>query len=173
MFDIFTEDARAAIVAAQAEAHERADAHLGCEHLLLGLLRQGTGRAAVVLGAHSVTLAGAHAALDDLTGRPPPVTPADALASIGVDLDAVAARLEATFGPEAMAPAPTPFDAGAKEALQTAVTEAERLGQAHVGTEHALLGLLAVPDTTATAILARLGADVVAVAGDAAQPGGA
>ena len=40
MFEIFTEEARTAILEAQAEAVEQDDGQLGCEHLLVGLLRE-------------------------------------------------------------------------------------------------------------------------------------
>jgi ATP-dependent Clp protease ATP-binding subunit ClpA len=164
MFDIFTDPARAAIMAAQAEAHERADAHLGCEHLLLGLLREGGGRAAAVLADRGVTTAAVRAALDDLVGAPSAVPADDALATLGIDLGQVRTRLETTFGPDALAPTPTPFDAGAKEALQTAVAEAGRAGLAHVDTEHELLGLLEPAENLGVEILHRLGVDCAVLA---------
>ena len=163
MFDIFTEPARAAIVAGQAEAHERADAHFGCEHLLLGLLREGTGRAVDALTARAVTLGAVRTALDDLVG-PPPAGGPDALATLG--LGQVRTRLEESFGPDAMAPPPTPFDAGAKEALQSAVAEAGRLGAATIDTEHELLGLLETPEGLAVEILRHLGVDTAALAAE-------
>lgn len=172
MFEMFSEPARAALVAAQAEAHERADARLGCEHLLLGLLREGTGRAAAALAARGVTTTGARAALDDLVGPPSPVPADAALATLGIDLGQVRSSLESTFGPDALAPPPTPYDAGAKEALQTAVAQAGRLGLAQVDTEHELLGVLDTAGNLAVEMLRRVGVDPAALAGELRGPVG-
>ncbi len=163
MFELFTEPARTAVMQATAEATDRADTYLGSEHLLVGLLREGTGLAAVVLAEQSVTLDAVRAAIDDLVGPRATVPPQEALASIGIDLGQVQARLEATFGPEALAPPPTPFDASARQALEVAVAEADALRRRHVDTEHELLGLLQVTDGLAAKILDRLGVDLAAL----------
>jgi ATP-dependent Clp protease ATP-binding subunit ClpA len=163
MFELFTEPARTVVMEATAEATDRADTYLGSEHLLVGLLREGTGLAAVVLAEQSVTLDAVRAAIDDLVGPPATVPPQEALASIGIDLGQVQARLEATFGPEALAPPPTPFDASAKQALEAAVAEADALRRRQVDTEHELLGLLQVTDGLAAKILDRLGVDLAAL----------
>jgi ATP-dependent Clp protease ATP-binding subunit ClpA len=164
MFEIFTEEARSAILEAQAEAVEQDDGQLGCEHLLVGLLREGTGLAAVVLAERSVTLDGVRAAVDQLVGpRPAAVPPDQALATIGIDLGQVRSRLEATFGPGALADHPPPYTPLAKEALQLAVAEAGRLGQDHVGTGHELLGLAQVTEGLAAKVLEHLGTDLAAL----------
>ena len=164
MFDIFTEEARTAILEAQAEAVEQDDGQLGCEHLLVGLLREGTGLAAVVLAERSVTLDGVRTAIDQLVGpRPAAVPPDQALATIGIDLGQVRSRLQATFGPEAMADHPPPYTPLAKEALQGAVAEASQLGQAQVGTGHELLGLAQVTEGLAAKVLEHLGVDLAAL----------
>jgi ATP-dependent Clp protease ATP-binding subunit ClpA len=160
MFELFTDDARAALVEAQAEAHERADTALGCEHLLLGLLRQDSGLAARILGESSVTAGAVRAAVDELYGPPPAVPPGEALAAIGIDLDAVNARLTETFGAAATAPAPTPYDAEARDALVAALDEA---GGRDVGTEHVLSGALGRSDGRAVKLLEHLGVDVAAL----------
>jgi ATP-dependent Clp protease ATP-binding subunit ClpA len=167
MFEIFTEGARTAILEAQAEATERGDRHLGCEHLLLGLLREGTGLAAVVLAERSVTADGVRAAVDRLDGPRPAAVPADqALATIGIDLGQVHARLEATFGPDALADPPPPYTPLAKEALMLAVDESRRLQQDYVGTEHELLGLAQVTEGLAAKVLQQLGVDRAALVQD-------
>jgi ATP-dependent Clp protease ATP-binding subunit ClpA len=170
MFAVFTEPARAAIMAAQTEAHERADDHLGCEHLLLGLLR-GTGRAAAALAQRGVTVEAVRAALDQLVGPPSTVTADSALATLGIDPGKVRAGLESAFGPDALNPPPTPFDAEAKEALQSAVAEAARLPRsgpgidlssaAQVDPEHVLLGVLDSAENLGTVILRHLGVDCI------------
>ncbi|MCU1373763.1 MAG: Clp protease ClpX [Actinomycetia bacterium] len=157
MFEHFTEDARTVILEATAEAMEREDDHVGCEHLLLGLLRDGTGPAATVLAERAVTAETVRATLDELVGRRPTVAPDEALATIGIDVGQVRTQVEATFGPGALAAPPPPYDAGAKEALHLAVTEA---GARLVGPEHELLGVAQVSDGLATRILGRLGVDL-------------
>jgi ATP-dependent Clp protease ATP-binding subunit ClpA len=167
MFEIFTEQARNAVLEAQAETLERGDQQLGCEHLLLGLLREGGGLAAVVLAERSITVEATRGAIDRLIGPGPSDVPPDqALATIGIDLGQVRARLEATFGPDALAAPPPPFTPLAKEALQLAVAEASRLGQDRVGTEHELLGLAQVTEGLAAKALEHLGVDLPALVED-------
>ena len=160
MFDHFTEGAREAIMQAQAEAVARSDEHIGGEHLLLGVLHEGTGVAADLLGDAGVTADAARRAVGELHGPPPAVEPAAALAAIGIDLERVDARLTEAFGPAATAPKPTPFDDAGKEALMAAVTAAD--GRP-IGTEHVLLGLLGAPGAAATKLLEHLGVDVGAL----------
>jgi len=161
MFELFTDEARTAILEAQAEATARSDTALGCEHLLVGLLREGSGLGARILGEWSVTTDAARAAVDDLYGPPPAVPPGEALASIGIDLEQVNTRLTESFGAAATAPAPTPYDAEAREALTTALDEA---GGRDVGTEHVLSGVLGRSDGRAVKLLEHLGVDVAALA---------
>lgn len=167
MFEIFTEPARSAILEAQAEAVERRDDNIGCEHLLVGLLREGGGFAAEVLAERAVTLDRARAVIDELVGPRPPEVHADhALATLGIDLDRVHARLAATFGPGALKDPPPPFTTHAREALELAVAEASRMRQRHVGTEHELLGLAGVTEGLAAKVLERLGVDLAALVED-------
>src|SRR5680860_451446 len=164
MFDIFTERARTVILEAQAEATDRGDNYIGCEHLLVGLLREGTGLAAVVLAERSVTVDAARGAIDELVGpRPMAVPPDKALATMGVDLDRVRARLQATFGSGALADPTPPYNSSAREALELAVAESGRLRQRHVGTGHELLGLARVTEGLAAKILEQLGVDLTAL----------
>jgi ATP-dependent Clp protease ATP-binding subunit ClpA len=135
---------------------EREDDHVGCEHLLLGLLRDGTG-AATLLAERAVTLEAVRAALDELVGRRPALASDAALATIGIDVGQVRTQVEATFGPGALAAPPPPYDAGAKQALQAAVTEA---GTRPVGPEHELVGVAQVTGGLAATLLDRLGVDL-------------
>jgi ATP-dependent Clp protease ATP-binding subunit ClpA len=160
MFDLFTDPARTALLEAQAEATARSDTALGADLLLVGLLREG-GLAAGILAEHGVTLEGARAAVDELFGPPPAVEPGAALASIGIDLDRVNARLTERFGDAATAPAPTPFDAEARDALMAAVEEA---GGRDIGPEHVLAGILRPGDGRAAKLLRHLDADTGALA---------
>lgn len=109
MFERFTGDARATVVNAQQHSHRLGHRYIGCEHLLLALVASDQ-PAAAVLREHGVTPErveeeivrrvglGAGSSLFAGLDR-------DALASIGIDLDAVRARIEAAFGPGALAQA--------------------------------------------------------------------
>jgi ATP-dependent Clp protease ATP-binding subunit ClpA len=104
MFERFTAGARQIVVRAQSEARQLDHGFIGCEHLLLALLA-GDEPAADVLREHELTPERVRAELIRMMGAPP-ARPADllnvldreALAAIGIDLDVVRSRIEATFG---------------------------------------------------------------------------
>ena len=141
MFERFTADARAAVVAARTEAKALGHERVGSEHLLLGVATTG-GRAADVLARHG---AGADRLRGALSAGEPD---AGALAAIGIDLDEVRRRVEASFGPGALERGRrrrrghVRFTAAAKKALELSLREALRLGDREIGAEHVLLGLL-------------------------------
>jgi len=107
MFERFTEEARAFVAQAVEHALRLGHRYVGGEHILLAAVTVGQ-PASAVLCAHGVTPelveeeivrrvglgagAGLFGGLDK-----------DALATIGIDLDAVRARIEAAFGPQALA----------------------------------------------------------------------
>jgi hypothetical protein len=107
MFERFTDEARALVALAVEHAIRLGHRYVGGEHLLLAAVTAGQ-PASAVLAAHGVTPelveeeivrrvglgagAGLFGGLDK-----------DALATIGIDLDAVRARIEAAFGPQALA----------------------------------------------------------------------
>ena len=99
MFERFDPDAREVLVRAQTEAHRLHHSWLGCEHLLLALTTDGA-PARHTLDAFGVTHASVDRAIERLVGRG--VTDADALASIGIDLGEVRARVDEVFGPGAL-----------------------------------------------------------------------
>jgi ClpA/ClpB-like protein len=106
MFERFTEDARALVPASQEHARRLGHRYIGGEHLLLAAV-SASQPASAVMRAHGVTPElveeeivrrvglGAGAGLFGGLDR-------DALATIGIDLDAVRARIEASFGPQAL-----------------------------------------------------------------------
>lgn len=162
MFDMFTADAQAVVIQAQDEAQRRGDVHLGTEHLLLGLL--GAQPAADLLAERRVTADAVLTAITELAGPPPgPDEQRAALAAMGIDLDAVRAGMTTNLGESAVAVPPTPFDDGAKLALQAAVAEAGRRGHDQVGPEHELFGLLSVSDALGVSVLRHLGVDTAAL----------
>jgi ATP-dependent Clp protease ATP-binding subunit ClpA len=106
MFERFTNDARAIVTAAQEHARRLGHSFIGCEHLLLAAASMPE-PAGAVLRDHGVTPArveseiARHVGLgrtrDLLCGLD-----REALASIGIDLDTVRARIEERFGPGAL-----------------------------------------------------------------------
>lgn len=106
MFERFSQDARTVVSHSQDHARRLGHRFIGCEHLLLALVSTDQ-PASAVLREHGVTPArveeeivrraglGAGAGLFGTLDR-------DALASIGIDLDTVRARIEMSFGPEAL-----------------------------------------------------------------------
>ena len=107
MFERFTQEARDLVALAGEHARRLGHRYIGGEHLLLAAVTAGQ-PASAVLRAHGVTPdlveeeivrrvglgagAGLFGGLDK-----------DALATIGIDVDAVRARIEASFGPQALA----------------------------------------------------------------------
>jgi hypothetical protein len=91
---------------ARAEADRFGHRYLGPEHLVLGVLRDGSSGAARVLYAHGVTLVAARAALGRLAERGlvagPRPSDAELLGSLGIDLDALRQRTEQAFGAKAV-----------------------------------------------------------------------
>jgi len=119
MFERFTDSARHLVVQAQHEARRLGHNYIGCEHLLLaaaglaepaGAVLRDQGVTPERVEAEIVRTVGRGQAADpdgraaDPTGRGDPLHGLDreALASIGIDLDVVRARLEAAFGPDAL-----------------------------------------------------------------------
>jgi hypothetical protein len=132
MFERFTSQSRRAVVLAQEEARELRHDYIGTEHLLLGMLREGTGSAARALTSMNVTLDAARQEVETSAGRGEHQQPSGHI----------------------------PFTQRAKEALERALRESLQLGQNYIGTGHLLLGLLKHGDDVAVRILGNLHADV-------------
>jgi ATP-dependent Clp protease ATP-binding subunit ClpA len=153
--------ARAFLGPALAESRRLGHGYLGTEHLLLALAADPEGRAAAVLRGLGVTAADVEADLLELVGSGPGPTRSridrDALAALGIDLDEVRSRLEATFGAGALERTQagcTPICPRAKLALQLASEEAA--GET-VESDDLLLSLLRVSDSVAAEILQERG----------------
>jgi len=131
MFERFTDRARRVVILAQEEARMLDHDYVGTEHLLLGLIHEGGGVAAIVL--------------ESLAIRP----------------EVVRERVEAVVGRGEQAPSGhIPFTAQAKDLLRLALEESRALGHSYVGTEHILLGLIHQGDGVAAQVLTDLGADL-------------
>lgn len=100
MFERFTDSARFVVVQAQVNARRLGHSYIGSEHLLMGAAMADE-PAGAVLREHGVTVERIEATILSTIG-PLRGLDREALASIGIDLDAVRARIEASFGPNAL-----------------------------------------------------------------------
>ena len=153
MFERFTDKARTAVILARTEASQRGDQIRPV--YMLHALAAGEGVAARVLAGLGVDAGDIERRLD-LTAplRKPlegesPSGDAEALASIGIDLDEIRRKVEESFGPGALERAPAAQGTGrstmtreAKQSVELAAKEARALRHSYIGTEHLLLGLL-------------------------------
>jgi ATP-dependent Clp protease ATP-binding subunit ClpA len=159
--------------------------YLGGEHILLALTEAGT-PAGAVLREHGLTPDRVEAQLTRLSGAGLfGDLDRAALASAGIDVDAVRAQAEATFGPQALSQANQavhrgpaisrwnprrvrvsgaerdgvflPHSRSAEQTLRHARQEAAARHAAEVSTGHLALGLIAADDGLVPPILAALG----------------
>jgi hypothetical protein len=154
MFERFTDKARAAVILARAEAAGRGDQIRPV--YMLHALTAGEGVAARALAGLDVDADTVERRLDRAAPLRSPLAgeadsgDADALASIGIDLDEIKRKVEEGFGPGALERAPlTPQATGrvtmtreAKQSVELAAREARAMRHGYIGTEHLLLGLL-------------------------------
>lgn len=128
MFEYFTEQSIAVIMAAQEEARRLHHAFLGTEQILLGLLRVKDTTAASVLAELGVTLETARIEVEKIIGH--------GSASGSADL---------------------PFTPKTKRILEQALEQARQLGRPHIAPEHILLSVVHDKDNVALKVLERLG----------------
>ncbi|WP_068277810.1 Clp protease N-terminal domain-containing protein [Aldersonia kunmingensis] len=174
MFERFSKDARAAVIAAQDQARGLNSPVIDVEHILLGVLASADHPLAILLEQHGLTLDAATSALsagiDQPGSEPFGEEDAEALRSIGIDLDAVRRSLAETFGEDAVE-RPTadsdeprgflarlrgnhiPFTPGAKKTLELALREAIARKDDRIATEHLLLGILRAPSAVARGLV--------------------
>lgn len=173
MFERFAKAPRYAIVVAQEEARELRSSSIQVEHVLLGLLVAPDEGLREVLAGQGITAEGVRAELGrKRTGEPLGEEDAEALRSIGIDLDAVRESLEATFGEDALeraVPAEPerrgifrsrgmgmghiPFTKDAKKVLELSLREAIARGDDRIEAGHVLLGVLRAPNDTTRRLL--------------------
>jgi ATP-dependent Clp protease ATP-binding subunit ClpC len=125
-----TAAARAALDFAHVEATAMSHHHLGTEHILLGLIRDGSSGAARIL----------------LSQVDPDSVRALVRELVGVGSDAPEGEL--------------PLTPGAAQVLHFARREADMYSDEQVAPEHLLLGILREGEDTATRVLLRLGFDL-------------
>jgi hypothetical protein len=143
----FGDDARALVRTAQEHARVLGHSGIGSEHLLYAVADSPT-RVGAAAREHGLTPDGVLAQTDRLLARPRRVfagLDAEALAAIGIDLDAVRAAVEANFGPaqgsstwarrhRVRLPGHLPVSGRAPSCIQAAMREAG--GAAQVATHH-------------------------------------
>jgi ATP-dependent Clp protease ATP-binding subunit ClpA len=161
MFERFTREARSAVVAAQQVARETDGRRVDSRHLLVATVETSplvrTALTAAGLAPESLTAAArAELGAGSLDG--------EALASLGIDLEAVRREADASFGPGALDRAGRrshkhiPFAPDAKKALELTLREALRLGQRSIRSEHLVLGILR-SDSPGRSVLLTRGVD--------------
>ncbi len=132
--DRFTDRAKVVVLKAQNCARDHGHDQVSTEHLLFGLLSEWDGLAGMVLEELGVTKQAVENGLAEI----------------------MPARGERKHFH-------VPFTPGMKKVRELTIAEAERLGHNYVGTEHILLGLLAVPQEPGARLLSALGATADAV----------
>ena len=131
MFSRFTERAQQVLVLAQEEAKRLNHNFIGTEHLLLGLVREGSGIAARALQNMNVDLNRVRSEVERIAPK------GDKLYFQGI-----------TYTPRA------------KRVVELSIEESQNLGHNYVGTEHILLGLLREGEGIAAQVLTNLGVDL-------------
>ena len=181
MFERFTTQARAMVKGAERSSLELGHHYIGTEHLLLALLEPTAGIPHTVLTDAGLTVERVRTDIEAGHGdnRALGREDAEALEAIGIDLDAVRAKIEESFGPGALTPAPpptrglfrrrrptpttpvcVPFVPRSKKVLELSLREAVRLHHNYIGTEHILLGLIREGEGLAAKIICDAGIDL-------------
>ncbi|MEQ8753642.1 MAG: ATP-dependent Clp protease ATP-binding subunit [Coleofasciculus sp. G1-WW12-02] len=128
MFEHFTDRAIKSIMLAQEEARRLGHNLVGTEQILLGLLREGTSVAAIVLKEMDITLESTRKVVERIIGRGSGFVPAE-----------------------------IPFTPKAKRLFELSFKEARQLGHNYIGPEHLLLAILQDSDSVAGKVLQSLG----------------
>ncbi len=166
MFERFTSEARSTVVRAQEEARALHHDWIGTEHLLLALAARPATASGAVLTRHGLT----HEVVADAVAGHVRGTDldADALSTLGIDLDAVRSSVEATFGPGALDSARRPrggsgshipFTRAAKKVLELSLREALALKSRSISDVHIALALLRAGEGLALKVVHDRGVD--------------
>src|SRR6476660_9348282 len=129
MYERFTDRDRKVMQLANQEAQRFNHEYIGTEHILLGLVKEGSGVAANVLK------------------------------NLEVDLRKIRLEVEKIVqsGPDMVTMGKLPQTPRAKKVIEYAMEEARNLNHNYVGTEHILLGLLREQEGVAAQVLMNLG----------------
>jgi ATP-dependent Clp protease ATP-binding subunit ClpC len=129
MYERFTDRARKVMQLANQEAQRLNHEYIGTEHILLGLVKEGSGVAANVLK------------------------------NLDIDLRKIRLEIEKIVqsGPDMVTMGKLPQTPRAKKVIEYSIEEARNLNHNYVGTEHLLLGLLREQEGVAAQVLMNLG----------------
>jgi ATP-dependent Clp protease ATP-binding subunit ClpC len=129
MFERFTDRARKVMALANQEAQRFNHEYIGTEHILLGLVKEGSGVGANVLK------------------------------NLDVDIKKLRLEVEKLVksGPDMVTMGKLPHTPRAKKVIEFAIEEARSLNHNYIGTEHLLLGLLRETEGVAAQVLMNLG----------------
>lgn len=132
MFDKFTDRARKVIALARQEAERLNNDYIGTEHVLMGLIKEGSGVASNILE------------------------------NLNIDPDKVLYEIEKIVQPGSnmVTMGQLPFTPRTKKMLEYALEEMRNLGHNYIGTEHLLLGLIRENDSEAAQVMINLGIDL-------------
>ncbi len=131
MFGRFTERAQQVLVLAQEEAKRLNHNFIGTEHLLLGLVREGSGIAARALQNMSIDLSSLRSEVERITPK------GEKVVQQGIS-----------------------YTPRAKRVVELAIEESQNLGHNYVGTEHLMLGLVREGEGIAAQVLSNMGIDL-------------
>jgi len=129
MYESFTDRARKVIQLADSEAVSFNHEYIGTEHVLLGLIKEGSGVAANALKFLGIDLQKSRLEVERLLQSGPCIVPKDEL----------------------------PLTPRARKVIEYSMEEARHLNHNYVGTEHILLGLLREQEGVAAQVLMNLG----------------
>jgi ATP-dependent Clp protease ATP-binding subunit ClpC len=129
MFERFTDRARKVMALANQEAQRFNHEYIGTEHILLGLVKEGSGVGANVLK------------------------------NLDVDIKKLRLEVEKLVksGPDMVTMGKLPHTPRAKKVIEYAIEEARALNHNYIGTEHILLGLLRETEGIAAQVLMNMG----------------
>ena len=142
-FSGFTEKANEALNQAINSAGQLGHTYVGSEHLLLGLLRVGSGVASSVLNKYGITAENIEELLKKSIGTGTPT------------------RLSPDY-----------FTPRAKKVIETAMAGCANMGKKYVGTEHLLIGILSEDDNYAIRFISELGVDVAMLTAESLKSSG-
>ena len=177
MFERFNEDARQAVIQGREEAVRTGQAQIGVEHLLIALVN-GPGLAADALAAAGADAADLRSRVQRGTASEPDPLDAGALASIGIDLDAVRRASDAAFGAGSLDRVRAShrgrrgithgmgMTKQAKRVLELALRTAVRLNHRSISSGHVLLGIIDLGDSPAATALTEAGVDTSSLRDD-------
>ena len=132
MFDKFTDRARKVIALARQEAERLRNDYIGTEHVLIGLIKEGSGVASNILE------------------------------NLNINPEKVLQEIEkiAQPGSNMVTMGQLPFTPRTKKMLEYSLEEMRNLGHNYIGTEHLLLGLIRENDSEAAQVMISMGIEL-------------